>query len=149
MGLAPAVERRRLRVRPHPHAAQLVDDRAAAGDAIAPVGPGHRIEHAPAHLCDQGAKRLLHVLHLPVLVVGPLPVKPQHRDPPAVHHVGIDLAVRGVVGNHLAAPREADGGAVQAPVLVLERRAVSAAGGVAVDAAHEARARIEARYRFL
>src|SRR5690606_18283354 len=66
------------------------------------------------------------------------PVEAQHRNPPAVDHSRIDLAVRLLVGDHLPATREADGGAPVLAILVLERRAVAAALTVAMDAPHEA-----------
>ena len=58
----------------------------------------------------------------------PLEVEPQHRDAPPIDDARIDLAVRVVVRDHLAAAGEADGRAVEAPVVVLQRLAVAAAG---------------------
>src|SRR5213592_1567926 len=74
-----------------------------------------------------------HVLHLLVLVVGPLPMEPRNGDAPPVYHVRVDLAVAVVVGDHFAAAREADRGAVVAAVVVLELLAVAAPGGVTLN----------------
>src|SRR5947208_606914 len=139
--LAPAVRHRCLGVVPHARPAQLMDDDAAGRDAVSPLGARHRGEHLAPHLGDERSKRLLHVLHLLVLVVRPLPVKPQHRNAPAVHRARVDLAVGVVVGNHLAAAREADRGAVIAAIVVLELLAVAAARRIALNPAHESVAR--------
>src|SRR6266480_6735544 len=135
--LAPAVRHGRLRVVPHAGPAQLVDDGAACGDAVPPLGPRHRREHLTPHVGDQRPEGLLHVLHLLVLVIRPLPVKPEDRNPPPIHHAWVDLAVAVLVGDHLAAAREADRRAVVAPVVVLQLLAVAAAGGVAMNPAQE------------
>src|SRR3989475_2383972 len=116
--LAPAVRHGGLRVVPHARAAQLVDDDAAGGDAVPLFGARHRRERLTPHLRDERPESLLHVLHLLVLVVSPLPVELQNRDAPPVHHVRVDLAVAAVVGDHLAAAREADRGAVVAAGVV-------------------------------
>src|SRR5213080_2796821 len=63
------------------------------GDAVAALRGGHGRKHLAAHFRDQRAERLLHVLHLLVLVVRPLPVELEHRDAPAVHHARVELAV--------------------------------------------------------
>src|SRR5207244_11124728 len=110
---------------------------AARRDAVAPLRRGHGLAHLAAHLPDERAERLLHVLHLLVLVVRPLPVEPQHGDAPPVHQARVELAVGVVIGDHLAAAREADRGAVIAAVVVLELPAVAATGRIAVDPAHE------------
>src|SRR6266852_5345670 len=96
--------------------------------------------YAP-HLGDEGAERLLHVFDLQVLVVGELPVKAKNGDAPAVHDPGIDLAIAVLVGDHLAATREPDVGAVIAAIIRLELFPVAAATGVILDAAHEAELR--------
>src|SRR5256884_5209803 len=135
--LAPAVRHGGLRVVPHARAAQLVDDDAAGGDAVPLFGARHRRERLTPHLRDERPESLLHVLHLLVLVVSPLPVELQNRDAPPVHHVRVDLAVAAVVGDHLAAAREADRGAVVAAVVVLELLALAPPRGGAVDSPPE------------
>src|SRR5439155_5179678 len=125
------------RIVPHAHAAELMDDRAARRDAITLLARRHRVERLATHFGDERPERLLHVLHLPVFVHGPLPMEAEDRDAPAIHRAGVDLAVAVVVGNHLPPPREPDVGAVVAAVVVLELFAVAAAGRVAVDAAQE------------
>src|SRR5688572_33036770 len=82
------------------------------------------------------------MLHLIDLGVGPLPVEAKHRDSEAVDDIRIELAVRVVVRDHLAAPLEADRGAVVLPVVLFQLHSVSAAGRIAVNPAHEARARL-------
>src|SRR2546429_2838454 len=119
-----------------------MDDDAAGRDAVSPLGARHRGEHLAPHLGDERSKRLLHVPHLLVLVVRPLPVEPQHRNAPAVYGARVDLAVGVVVGNHLAAAREPDGGAVVATIVVLELLAVAAARRIALNPAHESVARL-------
>src|SRR5439155_1070200 len=128
----------RRRTVSHARAAEFVDDGAARRNAVAPLRAGHGREHLAAHLRDEGAERLLHVPHLLVFVVRPLPVEAQHGDAPPVHHARVELAVGVVIRDHLAASREADGGAVITAVVVLELLAVAAARGIAVDPAHEA-----------
>src|SRR5437870_13495485 len=103
------------------------------GDAVPLFGARHRRERLTPHLRDERPEGLLHVLHLLVLVVGPLPVEPQNGDAPPVHRVRVDLAVGVVIGDHLAAAREADRGAVVAAVVVLELLAVAAPGRVALN----------------
>src|SRR5260370_29272042 len=124
--LAPPGRHRGLGVVAHARAAELVDDGAARGDPVAPLGSGHRREHLAPHLGDERAERLLHVFHLLVLVVRPLPVEAEHRNAPLVHGVRIELAVGVVVWNHLAAAREPDRGAVIAAVAALLTMALSA-----------------------
>src|SRR5206468_11172365 len=89
-----------------------------------------RREALTRQLSDERPEGLLHVLHLLVLVVGPLRMEPRNGDAPPVYHVRVDLAVAVVVGDHFAAAREADRGAVVAAVVVLELLAVAAPGGV-------------------
>src|SRR3989442_5213582 len=62
----------------------------------------------------------------------------ENGNAPAVHHLGIDLAVAVLVGDHLAATREPDVGAVVAAIICFELFPVAAATGVILDAAHEA-----------
>src|SRR3989449_7768160 len=114
-------------IAPHARPAQLVDDGAPRRDPVAPLGRGHRGEHLAPQLGDERPERLLHVLHLLVLVVRPLPVEAQHRYAPLVHGARVELAIRVVVRDHLAAAREADRGAVIAAVVVFELLAVAAA----------------------
>src|SRR3989442_13705899 len=137
VGLAPAVEHRGLGIVPHAGPAELMDDGPARRDAVAVLGAWHGREHLPAHFPDERPERLLHVLHLLVLMVRPLPMEAQHRNTPTVHRAGIDLAVAVVVRDHLAATGESDRGAVVAAVVVLELLPVAAARRVAMDAAHE------------
>src|SRR5690606_3213843 len=66
------------------------------------------------------------VRRLPRLVIRPLPVKAQRRDTPSVLAVRVDLAVRMLVRNHLAASRQADERAVVTPHVLLELAAVPA-----------------------
>src|SRR3989441_734181 len=102
---------------PDARPAGLVDDGPAVGDAVPLVRGRHRGKHLTAHLRNERPERLLHVLHLLVLVVRPLPVEPQHRDAPPVHRARVDLAIGVVVRDHLAAARKADRRAVVAPVV--------------------------------
>src|SRR2546422_9782924 len=99
-------------IAPHARPAQLVDEGPPRRDPVAPLGRGHRGEHLAPQLGDERPERLLHVLHLLVLVVRPLPVEAQHRYAPLVHGARAELAIRVVVRDHLAAPREADRAAV-------------------------------------
>src|SRR5690606_40445004 len=94
-------------------------------------------EDLAAHLVEERTQGILHVLHLAVLVVAPFPVEPERRDAPAVLHLGIDLAEAPLVGDHLAAAREPDGGAVEAAVGILERLAIAAELRIGLDPAHE------------
>src|SRR5207249_6462814 len=115
-------------------------DHATRRDSVAILFARHIPPGGAAHLLDEGAERLLHVLHLQVLVIGELPVEAQHRDAPLVHDSGVDLAVTALVGDHLAAPRAPDVRAVVAAIVVLELLAVTAALQV-LDPAAEARLR--------
>src|SRR5256886_12467999 len=135
--LAPAVRHGGLGVVPHARTAELVDDDPAGGDAVPLFGARHRREYLTAHLGDERPERLLHVLHLLVLVIRPLPMKPEHRDAPSIHHAWVDLAVAVVVGDHLAAAREADRGAVVAAGVVPQLLSVNAPGGGGGEAAPE------------
>ena len=81
----------------------LVGARAAAAAAAA-CGALTR-PPIPSRICAEG---VLHVADLVQLVIAPLPVEAQHRDAPLVLHLGIDLAVRLLVRDHLAAARQAD-----------------------------------------
>src|SRR5215207_10169345 len=94
----------------------LVDDAPARLDAVTLLLGRHRAERRPAHLGDDGAEGLLHVLDLLVLVVAPLEVEAQHRDAPFVDHRRVELAVGVRVRNLLAAAGEVHRGAVQATV---------------------------------
>ena len=90
----------------HAHRADLVNDLAGNRNHLA-VGPAV-LRRASAHRLDQMGERGDHVLGLFLLVVTAAEVEFQHRDAPVVDHVGIDLAVALIVGDHLAAAREAD-----------------------------------------
>src|SRR2546422_13117 len=81
---------------------------AARCDAIAILLARHVPPRRAAHLRDERAERLLHVLDLEVFVIGELPVEAEHGDAPFVHDSRIDFAVAAVIGNHLAAPGEPD-----------------------------------------
>ena len=60
----------------------------AGGDAVAALlSSACAIEHRAAHLGDERAEGLLHVLHLVELVVGPLPVEAEHRNAELVDDV--------------------------------------------------------------
>ena len=117
-----------------------MDDHAARRDAVAILLARHVPPWRAAHLRDERAERLLHVLDLEVFVIGELPVEAEHGDAPFVHDSRIDFAVAAVVGNHLAAPREPDVRAVVAAIVVLELLAVPAAVPL-LDPAAEARLR--------
>src|SRR5256884_269192 len=131
--LAPAVRHGGLRVVPHARAAQLVDDDAAGGDAVPLFGARHRRERLTPHLRDERPEGVLPVAYLLVLVVGALPVEPQNWDAPPVPRVRVDLAVAVVVGDHLAAAREADRGAVVAAGVGLLPPALAPPPGGALD----------------
>src|SRR5438093_958070 len=124
--LAELVQDGSLRVVAHGGGPDLVDDLAALLDP--PVFQGKLgTPDLSAHRLDELPEGLLHVPGLEDLGFGPLPMEPQDGDPPLVHHVGVDLAVAVVVGDHLAAAREADEGAVHLAVLLLEVRSIAAA----------------------
>src|SRR5690606_27052374 len=76
---------------------------------------------------DEIADRAMQVNDLARLVIRPLPVEAKHGDAPLVLHVRIDFAVAIVVGDHVAAAREAHEGAVIAAGLLLELPSVAAA----------------------
>src|SRR3989442_6435149 len=124
--------------RRHAGPAELVDDPAAGRDPVLRLGAGHGPERRPAHRMDDCLEGLVHVLDLPDLVVRPLPMEAQHGDAPAVHRIGVDVAVAVVVRNLLAASGEADHRAIGATVRVLEVLPVTPAARVPLDPAHEA-----------
>jgi hypothetical protein len=64
-------------------------------------------------------------------------VEAKHRDAPLVDDARIDIAVAVVVRELLAAPREADRRAVEAPVIILELLPVAAGTRIALNASHE------------
>src|SRR3989449_986293 len=122
---------------PQARPAELVDDGPAGREPVSLFGGRHRREHLASHLGDQRPEGLLHVLRLLVFVVRPLPVEPQHGDPPPVHGARIDLAIAVVIRDHLAAAREADRGAVVAAVVVPWLFSVAPPRRGGGDAAHE------------
>src|SRR5216117_2739807 len=128
---------RRVLVRLRYEGSAVRDEQVLAIVRLAPAdrhGGLRVVPHAlAAQLRDERPEGLLHVLHLLVLVVGPLPMEPRNGDAPPVYHVRVDLAVAVVVGDHFAAAREADRGAVVAAVVVLELLAVAAPGGVTLN----------------
>src|SRR5712671_1112701 len=132
------VQHRLRRIVTHANCPELVDDLATARDSVAPQLLRHRVVHLAAHLMDQRSEGLLHVPNLVVLVVGPLPVKAQHRNPILVLHDRIDLAIALVVRDHLSTPGEIDLRAIIAAVVFLEGFPISAAAGIALDSTHEA-----------
>src|SRR6185437_8391962 len=97
----------------------------------------HRVEHGPTHLIHQRAERLLHVLALEILVIGPFPVEAQDRNAPLVDGAGIELAVAVLVRDHLAPSREPDVRAVVLPVVRLELLPVSTSAGIRLDSTEE------------
>lgn len=56
-----------------------------------------------SHCTDQIRERALHVFHLPQFVIRPFPMEPHHRQTPFVFHGRIQITVRILVWNHLAA----------------------------------------------
>src|ERR1019366_10411411 len=87
---------------PHPHAANLVNDRAAGGDAVPLLLARHaRVDHS-THLLQQAPERLLHVLDLEQFVITALPVEAQHRNSPLVDYPGIEFTIGVFVRDHLA-----------------------------------------------
>src|SRR5437762_3564715 len=92
------------------------------GESTAPRQTRHS-----AHRVDERLEGLVHVLDLPHLVVRPLPMEAQHGDAPAVHRVGVDLAVAVFVRNLLAPSGEPDRRAIVATVHILEVLPVAAA----------------------
>src|SRR4029079_9785565 len=127
------------RIRAHDRAADLVDDEAARCDRLAAVELRFA-EDFPAHLADDRGEGALHVRGLARLVFRPLPMETQRGDAPAILHARIDLAVRILVRNHLAAARQADERAVVATHVLFEFATVAAGegghGSHAVDARH-------------
>src|SRR5439155_16863305 len=71
-------------------------------------------------------------------VIAEARMEAQHGNAPLIDDVRIDLAVRVVVRDHLAAAGEVHGCAVEAAVVVLQRLAVAADAVEALNAAHEA-----------
>src|SRR5258706_4198306 len=140
VGLAPLVQDGGPGAVAHPGGPRLVDDLAARLDAEALLLGGHRGEDGAPDLLDDLAGHQVGVAHLLRLGVRPLPVETKDRDAPAVHHVGIQLAVAVLVGDHLAPGREADEGAVEPAVVVLQGLAVASAVDL-VDGTHEPVAR--------
>src|SRR5260221_1928042 len=96
----------------HSRSAELVNDLAAGRDVVVLLLGRHRIENGSAHLGDERAESLLHVANLIQLVIRPFPVEAQHGNSKPIDNVRIDLAIRAVVRNHLAASRESDRRAV-------------------------------------
>src|SRR4030095_1668142 len=94
------------------------DDEAARRDRLAAVEL--RLAHyASAHLLDDRRKGALHVRGLARLVLRPFPMEAQRGNAPAILHARIDLAVRILVRNHLAAAGQADERAVVAAHVLL------------------------------
>src|SRR6476646_7999704 len=83
-------------------------------------GVGHRLEHLASHLGYDGAERLLGMPGLAELMLAPLPVKPKHRNAPAIDLSGVYLAVRVAIWDHLAPHGEGHRRAVVAAVVALE-----------------------------
>src|SRR5579859_1644433 len=83
------------------------------------------IDHRAPGRFDDGPKSILHILRHFQLVVTPLEVEAQHRDPPFIHHHRIDLTVRVGVGNHFSSSGETNEVAIFAADVLLERRAIA------------------------
>ena len=88
---------------------------------------GLRFPCLAPHRLNDFAERFLHVRRLPGLMLGPFPMKTQHRDAPLVLHRRIKFAERVVVRNHLAPAGEAHEGPIIAARVCLELLAVAAA----------------------
>ena len=127
--LAVRVEHRRLRVVAHARAAELVDDRAAGRDAVALLLRRHRRER-PARPSRRSARGRSPACASPGCTRSRVHFQWKRSTgmPNWSTTVGIDLAVAVVVRDHLAAAGEADRRAVVAAIVVLELRAVAAAG---------------------
>src|ERR1019366_9199725 len=70
---------------------------------------------------------ILHVFRLQNLILAPFEVETQHGDAPLVHRVGIEIAVAIGIGDHSAAPGEADLCAVHFAQVPLQLYAITAA----------------------
>ncbi|UCF19204.1 MAG: DMT family transporter, partial [Gemmatimonadota bacterium] len=88
---------------------------------------------AAAHGLDDLGEGSLHVAGLLPLVIRPLEMKLQYGNAPLIDHVGIDLAIAGVVGNHLAAAREPHMGSVLFPDMLLHSLSVAMLAGGTVE----------------
>jgi len=99
------VQDRRLRVVPHPRRADFVDDAADRLEAVIQFTRRHRGERRAAHLVDDLAEGLLHVLRLFHLGIREPRVEPQDGDAVGIDDAGVDLAVGVVV--RIISPRPA------------------------------------------
>src|ERR1700675_318558 len=113
MSLAVAVYHRSFWIGAHAGSSHFVNDFAAFENSkrILAINGGFCCINA-AHSLDDGAESLLHILCLAQFVFRPAKMEAQNGDAPLVDNVGIDFAVSVRIGNHLAASRETDGGAV-------------------------------------
>src|SRR5579872_1091861 len=86
-----------------------MDDHAADRDLLAGMALRMmRAEDLAAHRFQNRSERLLHMIHLLQLGVGPLEVESQHRDTPFIDYIGIDFGIGVFVRNHLATARQPD-----------------------------------------
>src|SRR6266478_3995595 len=126
VGPAEAIEDGGLRIGAHPGGADLVDDFSAFVNAkgiLAVDGSLGAVFTAGSF--DDGAESVLHVFGLAKFVFRPLEMEAQNGNAPLVHDFGIDFAVGVGVGEHFAAAREADGGAVDLAAALLQGCAVA------------------------
>src|SRR5579871_5663189 len=117
------IQRRGLTILAHPHRARFVNDETAHRDRL--VRLGLLAEHRSAHGLDDRCEGLFHVAHLLDLALAPGKVEAEHRDPPGVHTLRIDIAVAIRIGEHLAASGEGNRGSVFFANFVLQRLAVA------------------------
>src|SRR5207247_5405382 len=85
-----------------------------------------------------GVLAVLRLLHPGIREAGG---EPQDRDTKRIDDAGVDLAVRGIVRNHLTAAGEIHRRAVEPPIVILQRLAVPAHAVEALDAAAEPESR--------
>src|SRR5262245_52711117 len=118
-----------------------MDDASAISQTVHSLSIRQIVHDASAHRSDDLNERVLHMFRLPDLVIGPLPMKPEHRDSVFVNGVWIDLAITVVVRDHFAAARKVDRRAPISPIVSLEGLTVTAGLVESLDAAHESRGR--------
>src|SRR5215471_10588660 len=114
-----------------------MNNAAAVQEAVKLIRRRHCIQSRPAKLVDNLSESVLHVLRLLDLVIGPFPVKAQHRNSVLVDNARVDLAIAIVVCNHLAPAREAQDRAPEFPVIAFESFSVATHSVIPFDVGHE------------
>ena len=120
MRLAIFVESRILGIVSHAYRTRFVNRGSPIVETVRGWAVGNDLGRVrAASSLDNGAKSLLHILRHSDFVLARVPMKAQRGYAPLIRRVGVKLAIRVLIGNHLSQCFHADRSAIRAAAMLL------------------------------